>query len=991
MYGPIVTNKKNMKKTMIVLLTILLLTSFIPLNVQSAIKQEIHPKQTTTSYYTIKSISEDQDSSIRQISIDDTRKDGVWINVTKELSPQIIHPCEPATIFINVSSEGISTVEYAPINVVMVIDRSGSMENIYDEHSALFWVKEAAKGFVGELNFSKDKVGIISYGTQVTLEQPLTDDGEIANSSIDSITIDQTNWERGTNTGEGLRIAQQHLIGNLTEGAIPIIILFSDGCPSIHGIGEDINHGNIYDHFCGNCPTDNNTCVAYAREHADEVKNNGITIFTAGFFEGICDTCNNCAEVQDYARWLSKDMASDPMFFFDAPTSNDIEGIFLDISQHVEEIIITDLIVTDYLPEDIIVLTTGGGTYTLLENGTQKVEFTLGALPLNTTWSNSFTITTDFVGDEIVTNLPYSRFTYTKNTTQYIDILPYPITLNATPPITLTKMGPSESAPGEILNYTIIVENTGHLSLNNLVLQDILPQKVTFTPVESNIQSDFTGFNESNWDYYDLNHTINIHDLSLPIGQTIHVNLSVLVNADATGSIINEVIAGYSTDEIQCDSFGFCSTTTSTDITNGTASIDIKKTVEPTQVFPLSNITYTITVTNDGDCLLDPVIVTDLLPSTITYLSSIPSGVEGPQGTITWNLGAIDVDETRTISLVCSVDMDATGIQTNLVTVSGTSIYDYDVFDNDTADITVLPPVEVVKSVHYNCNGPWDDEGIIIDMNEIHYDWCTFRINITNLIDVPLNVTVTDILPNGLFNGNHYYPFYPDGGDDHTIIWYLDGIHHDLLYPDQTMTFGVRGEMGNCDTTYVNHVYVSSKYGCSVTRIDTDSAFVRWENCSEILSINQSIFDRGFPIRHTMDGEWAAAQNFTPGTSMITSAGLLLRTFGSPEFDLTVELREGGINGPLKDSVTVNSGEIVSDWQWITIDFNDVNVSCGEEYFIICPPAPSSVTTSFGYEWGYAFGDQYPDGAFWFTRDSGSTWHDLPTMYDFAFRIYGKN
>jgi len=49
------------------------------------------------------------------------------------------------------------------------------------------------------------------------------------------------------------------------------------------------------------------------------------------------------------------------------------------------------------------------------------------------------------------------------------------------------------------------------------------------------------------------------------------------------------------------------------------------------------------------------------------------------------------------------------------------------------------------------------------------------------------------------------------------------------------------------------------------------------------------------------------------------------------------------------------------------------------------------VTSSFGYEWGYAFGDQYPDGAFWFTRDGGVLWRDLPTTYEFAFKTYGIN
>jgi len=43
------------------------------------------------------------------------------------------------------------------------------------------------------------------------------------------------------------------------------------------------------------------------------------------------------------------------------------------------------------------------------------------------------------------------------------------------------------------------------------------------------------------------------------------------------------------------------------------------------------------------------------------------------------------------------------------------------------------------------------------------------------------------------------------------------------------------------------------------------------------------------------------------------------------------------------------------------------------------------VTNDFTYE----FGDQYDGGAFWFTRDNGGLWRDLPTMNEFVFRTYG--
>lgn len=157
------------------------------------------------------------------------------------------------------------------------------------------------------------------------------------------------------------------------------------------------------------------------------------------------------------------------------------------------------------------------------------------------------------------------------------------------------------------------------------------------------------------------------------------------------------------------------------------------------------------------------------------------------------------------------------------------------------------------------------------------------------------------------------------------------------------------------------------------------------------LEVNQSIFDRGFPIRNVVDGNWAAAQNFTPNILIVSNCEIYLRKFGSPEFNLTVELRANHPEGILIESLSFIQEDIDSFWQWINLDFEDTIVTPDTNLFIVCPPAPEGVTTSFGYEWGYAFGNQYDGGSFWFTRDGGALWRDLPTSYEFVFRTYGYN
>jgi len=157
----------------------------------------------------------------------------------------------------------------------------------------------------------------------------------------------------------------------------------------------------------------------------------------------------------------------------------------------------------------------------------------------------------------------------------------------------------------------------------------------------------------------------------------------------------------------------------------------------------------------------------------------------------------------------------------------------------------------------------------------------------------------------------------------------------------------------------------------------------------ETLDVNQSISDRGFPVRHALDGDWAAAQSFIPLANTLTKAEIYMRKFGTPEFNLTVQLRENHPQGTLVDTLIFTPAEVPGSWNWFTLDFTDTPITPGIQYFIVCPPAPLGVTTSFGYEWGYAFGNQYDDGSFWFTRDGGGLWRDLPTMYEFTFRTYG--
>jgi hypothetical protein len=203
------------------------------------------------------------------------------------------------------------------------------------------------------------------------------------------------------------------------------------------------------------------------------------------------------------------------------------------------------------------------------------------------------------------------------------------------------------------------------------------------------------------------------------------------------------------------------------------------------------------------------------------------------------------------------------------------------------------------------------------------------------------------------------------------------------------------GPFSSGETCNVSHVWMETgSYEVKVKAKDSNGEESNWSNPLTVyvgLDVNQSLFDRGFPIRHALDGDWAAAQNYIPTVNTITRVEISMRKFGTPEFNLTVDLREDHPQGTLLDTKVFTPDEIPSSWEWFTVDFEDTTITPDTSYFIVCPPAPVGITSSFGYEWGYAFGNQYDDGAFWFTRDGGGLWRDLPTMYEFCFRTYGYN
>jgi uncharacterized protein YegL len=133
----------------------------------------------------------------------------------------------PATLVTNGEAEVTLNIQgtppvnvVRPNDVVLVIDKSGSMQNDNRMQAA----KDAAKGFVDMMDFTKHRVGIVDYSDRhLTRSLDLNVDVDATKSYIDNIQL-------GGGTGTDIAIQKgMDLLTNHRSEAQPVMVLLTDG------------------------------------------------------------------------------------------------------------------------------------------------------------------------------------------------------------------------------------------------------------------------------------------------------------------------------------------------------------------------------------------------------------------------------------------------------------------------------------------------------------------------------------------------------------------------------------------------------------------------------------------------------------------------------------------------------------------------------------------------------------------------------------------
>ena len=181
---------------------------------------------------------------------------------------------------------------------------------------------------------------------------------------------------------------------------------------------------------------------------------------------------------------------------------------------------------------------------------------------------------------------------------------------------------------GQIINYTITVKNLAGFDVENVTVTDILDYRLIY-------DNNNPLYNGTHWFVGNLT-----------VGESKNITFNVTVNS--TGTIWNNAtVKGSLNDSNPGNNHAEVSILSDYKY----ADLSITKTVNNTNPFLEENVTYTITVRNNGGYDTENVTVYDPLPSVLVYDGNNPNF----NGTH-WFVGNLTVGQSKSLSFIVTVD-----------------------------------------------------------------------------------------------------------------------------------------------------------------------------------------------------------------------------------------------------------------------------------------------------------------------------------------------
>jgi uncharacterized repeat protein (TIGR01451 family) len=217
---------------------------------------------------------------------------------------------------------------------------------------------------------------------------------------------------------------------------------------------------------------------------------------------------------------------------------------------------------------------------------------------------------------------------------------------------------------GQNLTYTLAVSNTTTTSLSNLVISDILDANLTFVSCSNSCVYNTTT-RQLTW------------NITLAASSTTNLTFIATVNSNASGTITNVAVVNCPATNSNCCPNNNCNSNTVINNVN-TNDFTFTKTVSDTDRIVTSNqvVTYTLTYQNRGAQAQTGVVITDILPSGLTFQGvstcSPTCTFNSATSTITWSIPNIAPGAVGSVRFDAMVNASATGTITNVGRISST-------------------------------------------------------------------------------------------------------------------------------------------------------------------------------------------------------------------------------------------------------------------------------------------------------------------------------
>ncbi len=317
--------------------------------------------------------------------------------------------------------------------------------------------------------------------------------------------------------------------------------------------------------------------------------------------------------------------------------------------------------------------------------------------------------------------------------------------------LSITKSGPQTIVAGNKVIYQITVSNSGPAIAQNVIVRDVVPANLTFSPVGSDISCVLN--NQTNTVECNLgsvapgNRTVNIA-FDTPTPQQCSTNtLNVVNTATVTSTSQDPNTANNASNVVQ------------TNVTCPQGNLNITKTANQSQITRGDTVSYTITVSNSGQGTVQNVVVTDPVPfisnGTVSFVPSSSDSRCALQGSnVVCNLGALTGNNSVSFTLTFATSQtftSCTGGPTNLYNTATVTGANSNLAQVTAAPVAVSCPAQSNLAITKSASPANVTRGGTI----------SYAITVVNNGNGPAqNVTITDqlpTLPNGQIGVNSVF------------------------------------------------------------------------------------------------------------------------------------------------------------------------------------------------------------------------------------------